>query len=105
MRAKWLRRGTTTGVAKVSATNPTSNVITEQLTRALGEAVVRVWSNLPQGVQNHLFQEAVMSQGESIRSLLAVLLRDNHSPTADPFDTPPHFPNPSTLAVSYFTPT
>ena len=39
--------------------NPTSNVITEQLTRALGEAVIRIWSNLPQDVQNHLFQEAV----------------------------------------------
>jgi hypothetical protein len=43
-------------------TNPTSSVITEQLTRALGEAVIRIWSNLPQEVQNHLFQEAVTSQ-------------------------------------------
>ena len=29
-------------------TDPTSNVITDQLTRALGEAVIRIWSNFPQ---------------------------------------------------------
>ena len=29
----------------------TSSVITEQLRRALGEAVIRIWSNLPQEVQ------------------------------------------------------
>jgi hypothetical protein len=51
---------------------PTDPTTTDQLTRALGEAVIRIWSNLPQGVQNHLFQEAVTSQGESIRSQLAV---------------------------------
>ena len=72
----------------MSATNPTSNAITEQLTRALGEAVVRIWSTLPQDVQNHLFQEAVMSQGESIRSQLAVFLHDKHSRTADPLGDP-----------------
>src|SRR5947207_12290481 len=64
-------------------TNPTSSVITEQLTRALGEAVVRIWSNLRQEVQNHLFQEAVTSQGEPIRSQLAVFLHDKHSRTSD----------------------
>jgi len=64
--------------------NPASSVITEQLTRALGEAVIRIWSNLPQEVQNHLFQEAVTSQGESIRSQLAVFLHDKHSRTGNP---------------------
>jgi hypothetical protein len=54
-----------TGVAKMPSIDPT---IRDQLTRALGEAVIRIWSNLPQDVQNHLFQEAVTSQGESIRS-------------------------------------
>src|SRR5262249_56916641 len=33
-------------------TDPTSSVTADQLTRALGEAVVRIWSNLPQDVQN-----------------------------------------------------
>jgi hypothetical protein len=44
----------------------------EQLTRALGEAVIRIWSDLPQDVQDRLFKEAVASRGESIRSQLAV---------------------------------
>ena len=53
-----------TGVAKMPSTDPIPSVTADQLTRALGEAVIRIWSNLPQDVQNHLFQEAVTSQGE-----------------------------------------
>jgi len=49
---------------------PITGVTEEQLTRALGEAVVRTWSYLPKDVQNCLFQEAVTSQGESIRPQL-----------------------------------
>ena len=41
---------------------------TEQLTQALGEAVIRIWSDLPQDVKNRLFKEAVASRGESDRS-------------------------------------
>ena len=62
---------------------PTDSTIKEQLTRALGGAVIRIWSNLPQDVQDHLFREAVASQGESIRSQLAVFLHDMHSRTSD----------------------
>jgi len=58
-----------------------SAAITEQLTRALGEAVIRIWSDLPQDVQDRLFKEAVASQGESIRSQLAVFLHDKHERT------------------------
>jgi hypothetical protein len=90
-------QGTITGGAKMPPINPTSNVITEQLTRALGEAVIRIWSNLPQDVQNHLFQEAVASQGESIRSQLAVFLHDKHSRTADPLGKPREMPEPDSL--------
>src|SRR6266576_2891474 len=79
-------RGAMAGVARMPPTDPTSSVITDQLTRA--EAVIRIWSNLPQDVQNHLFQEAVTSQGESIRSQLAVFLHDKHSRTADPLGDP-----------------
>ena len=61
---------------------------TEQLTRALGEAVIRIWSDLPQGVQDRLFKEAVASWGESIRSQLTVFLHDNHERTSDPFGPP-----------------
>jgi hypothetical protein len=78
-------------------TNPTSSVITEQLTRALGEAVIRIWSNLPQDVQNHLFQEVVTSQGESIRSQLAIFLHDKHARTADPLGKPREMLEPDSL--------
>ena len=73
---------------------PIPSVTADQLTRALGEAVIRTWSNLPQEVQNHLFQEAVTSQGESIRSQLAVFLHDKHSRTADPLGKPREMPEP-----------
>jgi hypothetical protein len=33
-----------------------SAAITEQLTRALGEAVIRIWSDLPQDVQDRPLQ-------------------------------------------------
>jgi hypothetical protein len=67
-------------------TDSASSAITDQLTRALGEAVIRIWSNMPQEVQDHLFRQAVASQGESIRSQLAVFLHDEHERTSDPFD-------------------
>jgi hypothetical protein len=65
-----------------------SAAITEQLTRALGEAVIRIWSDLPQDVQDRLFKEAVATQGESIRSQLAVFLHDQHERTLDPLGDP-----------------
>src|SRR5262245_56463246 len=71
-------------IAQMPSTNPSSSVIVDQLTRALGEAVIRIWSNLPQEVQDHLFKEAVASQGDSIRSQLAVFLHGKHSRTSDP---------------------
>ena len=55
----------------------------EQIFCALGKAVVRIWSNLPQQVQHHLFEEAVLSQGESKRQQLAIYLHDEHQRTAD----------------------
>jgi hypothetical protein len=58
-------------------------VTKELLSRALGEAVVRIWSQLPQEVQERLFEEAVTSRGESIRHELAVLLHDRHPRTSD----------------------
>jgi hypothetical protein len=78
-------------------TDPTSSVSVDQLTRALGEAVIRIWSNLPQDAQNHLFQEAVASQGESIRSQLAVFLHDKHARTSDPLGNPRDMKEPDSL--------
>jgi hypothetical protein len=69
----------------------------DQLTRALGEAVIRIWSNLPQDVQNHLFREAVRSQGESIRLQLAIFLHDKHPRTLDPLGRPREVTEPDSL--------
>jgi hypothetical protein len=74
-----------------------SAAITEQLTRALGEAVIRIWSDLPQDVQDRLFKEAVSSRGESIRSQLAVFLHDNHERTSDPLGDPREMKEPDSL--------
>jgi hypothetical protein len=78
-------------------TDPTSTVIKDQLTRALGEAVIRIWSDLPQEVQDHLFKEAVASQGESIRSQLAVFLHNKHSRTSDSLGDPREMKEPDSL--------
>jgi len=75
-----------------------SAAITEQLTRALGEAVIRIWSDLPQDVQDRLFKEAVATQGdESIRSQLAVFLHDQHERTLDPLGDPREMKEPDSL--------
>jgi hypothetical protein len=57
--------------------------IKEQVYRALGEAVVKIWSRLPQDVQHDLFEGAVASQGEAKRQRLAVFLHGQHSRTSD----------------------
>ncbi len=56
--------------------------VKEPLFRALGEAVARSWSVLPAAVQQQLFEEAVMSQGEAMRQQLALFLHEKHSRTA-----------------------
>jgi hypothetical protein len=82
---------------QMPSTNPSSSVIVDQLTRALGEAVIRIWSNLPQEVQDHLFKEAIASQGDSIRSQLAVFLHGKHSRTSDPLGDPREMKEPDSL--------
>ena len=63
----------------------TPNVTSEQLSRALGEAVVRIWSLLPQEVQHDLFEEAIASRGTvhdtETRSQLAMFLHGKHPRT------------------------
>jgi hypothetical protein len=70
---------------------------TEQLTQALGDAVIRIWSDLPRDVQDRLFKEVVASRGESIRSQLAVFLHDNHERTSDPLGDPREMKEPDSL--------
>jgi hypothetical protein len=55
----------------------------EKLSRALGQAVARCWSNLPQEIQHDLFEAAVTAEGEAIRQHLAVYLHDKHERTVD----------------------
>ena len=52
---------------------------------------------MPQDVQNHLFQEAVRSQGESIRPQLAVFLHNKHPRTLDPLGKPREMTEPDSL--------
>jgi hypothetical protein len=77
--------------------DPISGATADRLTQALGEAVIRTWSNLPQEVQNHLFQEAVTARGESIRPQLAVFLHDKHPRTSDPLGKPREMTEPDSL--------
>ena len=74
---------------------PRSVAITDQLTRALGEAVIGLGSNLPQDVQDRLFKEVVASQGESIKSQLSGFLRQER--TSDPFGRPREMKEPDSL--------
>jgi hypothetical protein len=48
---------------------------------ALGEAVIRLWSHLPQDIQQRVFEEAVASHGEALRAGLAVFLHEKHTRT------------------------
>ena len=50
----------------------------EQLTQALGAAVVQIWSYLPPNIQHELFEEATSGLGERMRHRLALFLHDNH---------------------------
>ena len=55
-----------------------------QAIRRIGEATVRVCSELPQGVQHHLFEAAVGGQEEGTREELAILLRSKQVHTTGP---------------------
>ena len=76
---------------------PRSVAITDQLTRALGEAVIGLGSSLPQDVQDRLFKQVVTSQGESIKSQLSGFLRDKQERTSDPFGRPREMKEPDSL--------
>jgi hypothetical protein len=55
----------------------------DELFTALGRAASKLWSNLPQEIQQMLFEEAVSFHGEAMRQPLAVFLHDRHSRTTD----------------------
>jgi hypothetical protein len=60
----------------------TSHETSEQLSRALGEAVVRMWGHLPNTLQSRLFQEALTTRDVELRPKLAVFLHEKHPRTA-----------------------
>ena len=62
----------------MNATTPEGEA---QISRTLAEVIIRMWSRLPQDVQHDLFEEAVKSLGESMRSQVAVFLHLKHSRT------------------------
>jgi hypothetical protein len=53
----------------------------EQVYRALGEAVAKHWSRLPHDLQRVLFKQATSSESEQMRPSLAVILHDQHPRT------------------------
>ena len=56
---------------------------TQKLDLALGKAVARCWGSLTPEIQHDLFEAAVLSEGETIRQLLAVYLHGKHPRTLD----------------------
>jgi hypothetical protein len=55
----------------------------EKAIRRIGEATVRVWSELSQEVQRHLFEAAVAGEEETAREELASFLHGKHVRTTD----------------------
>ncbi len=54
----------------------------EQLSHALGQAVVKMWGYLPHDLQNRLFKEAVTSANSAMKPQLAVFLHEQHPRTS-----------------------
>lgn len=54
----------------------------EQLSHALGQAVVKMWGYLPHDLQNRLFKEAVTSANDAMKPQLAVFLHEQHPRTS-----------------------
>jgi hypothetical protein len=61
---------------------------TERFAVALGRAVIGAWGDLPQEIQQLLFERAVVAghhteRDESLREQMAAFLHDKHPRTAD----------------------
>lgn len=64
------------------APETSTHEISEQFSRALGDAVIRMWGDLPPEFQNRLFKEAIAAQDVRLRPQLAVFLHDKHPRTS-----------------------
>jgi hypothetical protein len=61
--------------------DPIGNEHRNEFSRALGEAVIRIWGELPQEIQHDLFEAAISAQGEPARHRLAEFLHHHHPRT------------------------
>jgi hypothetical protein len=61
---------------------PLPREVSDRFSQALGEAVLRIWSRLPQRVQHDLFEEALTAEWAGMRAQLATFLHHKHARTA-----------------------
>ena len=57
--------------------------LVEEMTVALGAAVLSCWSSIPQDVQQMLFESAAARHGQDVRGALALFLHEHNPRTAD----------------------
>ena len=55
-------------------------ITADQISRALGDAVARMWAGLPHDLQSRLFDE-VVSENEDMKPDLALLFHEQHPRT------------------------
>ena len=59
-----------------------SRETSDLFSHALGDAVIRIWSRLPQDIQQQVFEEALTSEWAGMRSQLALFLHGKHARTS-----------------------
>ncbi len=72
-----------TGRVQVERSDAMMNNSTHEFERLLGSAALALWSDLPRGVQENLFETAVAGD-DIVRNQLACYLHDHHPRTAHP---------------------
>jgi hypothetical protein len=83
------RDGAVDFAAKATSAGLSEHEQEERFRRVLGSAALALWSDLPQPVQEQLFERAVLlghqsERDEMLREQLAKFLHDHHSRTAGP---------------------
>jgi hypothetical protein len=68
--------------AEETAMDTPSKETTDLFCRALGEAVIKLWSRMPADIQQGLFEAALASEREELRAELAQFLHHKHARTS-----------------------
>ncbi len=81
------RDGAVDFAAKVEGFNPSEIEDLDRFTQVMGAAIIALWSELPQEIQETLFERAVVlghhgERDEMLREQLAKFLHDHHKRTA-----------------------